>query len=28
VPQAAEHGAEGAEPDLMRVCMREKLKHL
>jgi hypothetical protein len=28
VPQVAERGAEGAEPDLMRVCVREKLEHL
>jgi hypothetical protein len=28
VPLAAECGAEGAKPDLMRVCVREKLEHL
>jgi len=26
--RAAERGAEGAKPDLMRVCVREKLEHL
>ncbi len=28
VPRAAERGVEGAEPDLMRVCVRKKLEHL
>jgi hypothetical protein len=28
VPQATKRGAEGDEPDLMRVCVREKLEHL
>jgi hypothetical protein len=28
VPRAAERGAEGAEPDLMHVYVREKLEHL
>ncbi len=28
MPRAVEHGAEGAKPNLMRVCVREKLEHL
>ncbi len=28
VPRATEHGAEGAEPNLMRVYVQEKLEHL
>jgi len=28
MPRAAERGVEGAKPDLMRVCVREKLEHL
>ncbi len=28
VPRAAKRGAEGAKPDLMRICVREKLEHL
>jgi hypothetical protein len=28
VPRTAERGAEGAKPDLMHVCVREKLEHL
>ncbi len=28
VPRATERGTEGAELDLMRVCVQEKLEHL